>query len=104
MKVSFKHKLKRLLIKWKLLWFFQPIYEFLVYSSPGHKAREEKIKKDFMGFYSQFIKSGDLCFDVGACKGNRVEPFLELGAKVIAIEPQPRHADYLRKKFGKNSN
>lgn len=51
-------------------------------------------------FYSQFIKKESLCFDVGANKGNRTEIFLELGAKVVAVEPQQECYLYLQKKFG----
>jgi FkbM family methyltransferase len=40
-------------------------------------------------FYRQFIRSGDLCFDVGANVGGKTELFLALGAKVVAFEPQP---------------
>lgn len=55
--------------------------------------------KDMMRYYCQFIKSGDVCFDVGANNGNRTEIFLGLGAKVIAIEPQPVCIDILKKQF-----
>jgi FkbM family methyltransferase len=37
----------------------------------------------------QFVKAGDLAFDVGANIGNRTEILLSLGATVIAFEPQP---------------
>jgi len=57
-------------------------------------------KAERKNFYSQFIKSGDLCFDVGANRGNRTFVFLELGAKVVAIEPQKQCYDYLSKRFG----
>ena len=39
--------------------------------------------------YSQFIAPGDLCFDIGANAGSRTDSFLELGAQVVAVEPQP---------------
>jgi len=52
-------------------------------------------------FYSSFIKKGDLCFDVGANLGNRIEPLLQIEAKVIAIEPQKSCYDYLNNKYGK---
>jgi len=55
--------------------------------------RSRRKKKEF---YSQFITKGDLCFDVGANIGNRTEIFLKLGAKVIAIEPQPQCAGFLK--------
>jgi FkbM family methyltransferase len=39
-------------------------------------------------FYSKIISKGDLCFDVGAHVGVKTKRFLDLGAKVICIEPQ----------------
>ena len=56
-----------------------------------------------VGFYSNFISSGDLCFDIGANMGNRTEAFLELGAQVVAVEPQEQCLSTLRKKFQSNS-
>lgn len=51
-------------------------------------------------FYSQFIKEGDLSFDIGANVGNRVLPMLNLGAKVVAVEPQDKCAALLKQNFG----
>ena len=56
-----------------------------------------------VGFYSNFISSGDLCFDIGANMGNRTEAFLKLGAQVVAVEPQEQCLCTLRKKFQHNS-
>ena len=39
--------------------------------------------------YGSFIRSGDLVFDVGAHVGDRVASFRRLGARVVAVEPQP---------------
>ena len=50
-------------------------------------------------FYSNFINPGELCFDVGANIGNRVDAFLNIGAKVIAIEPQEACISILEKKY-----
>lgn len=50
-------------------------------------------------FYSAFISKGNLCFDIGANHGNRTELFWELGAKVIAVEPQNKCIIDLEKKF-----
>lgn len=55
-----------------------------------------------VGFYSQFVSSGDLCFDLGAHLGNRTRAWLGLGARVVAIEPQPLCVDWLRRWFGDN--
>lgn len=51
-------------------------------------------------FYGQFVGNNDLCFDVGANFGNRTQPLLELGTKVVAIEPQIECCKFLKKKFG----
>ena len=37
--------------------------------------------------YRQFVRSGDLVFDVGAHVGDRVASFRRLGARVVAVEP-----------------
>lgn len=61
----------------------------------GKPFNQRRLKR----FYSTFIKSGDLCFDVGAHLGNRTNAWLNLGAKVIALEPQPICIQFLKKKF-----
>ena len=47
-------------------------------------------------FYSEFVKSGDVVFDVGANLGNRSKVFLALEAQTIGFEPQPFCQDILR--------
>ena len=54
--------------------------------------------------FAQFIKKGDLVFDVGANIGQSLENFLPLGARVVAVEPQPNCISVLKKKFGNNKN
>ncbi|HLI22317.1 MAG TPA: FkbM family methyltransferase [Stellaceae bacterium] len=51
-------------------------------------------------FYRQFVRPGDLCFDIGAHLGDRTAHFLGLGARVVAVEPQPRFVAGLRRRFG----
>ncbi len=41
------------------------------------------------GFYAEFIRPGDLCFDIGAHVGDRIRAWLRLGARVVALEPNP---------------
>jgi FkbM family methyltransferase len=54
-------------------------------------------------FYSQFVAPGSLCFDVGAHVGNRVRCWRRLGARVVAVEPQPDFARLLRLLYGRDS-
>jgi FkbM family methyltransferase len=49
--------------------------------------------------YAAFLSPGDLAFDVGAHVGNHARCFAGLGARVIAIEPQPAFAAWLRRLF-----
>ncbi len=60
-------------------------------------------RRKLIRFYSQFISKGDLCFDVGANLGNRTRVFLELGANVVAVEPQDSCMKKLKKEYGNNS-
>jgi FkbM family methyltransferase len=65
-----------------------------------NKAEKEFVQKRIK-LYSQFLKKGDLYFDVGANLGNRIEPVLEIGGRVVAVEPQDVCYKYLVRKFGK---
>ncbi|WP_035851257.1 FkbM family methyltransferase [Cryptosporangium arvum] len=40
-------------------------------------------------FHATFVRPGDLVFDVGAHVGDRVASYRRLGARVVALEPQP---------------
>jgi FkbM family methyltransferase len=51
----------------------------------GHRRRAAAMDR----LYREFIKPGDLVFDIGAHVGDRIAAFRRLGAKVVAVEPQP---------------
>ena len=46
--------------------------------------------------HARFLRSGNLAFDVGAHVGDRTASFRRLGARAVAIEPQPALARTLR--------
>jgi FkbM family methyltransferase len=50
--------------------------------------------------FSHVCRPGSLVFDVGANLGQKTAIFLSLGARVVAIEPERRCCEYLRKRFG----
>jgi FkbM family methyltransferase len=54
--------------------------------------------------YRRFVKHGDLVFDIGAHVGDRVAAFRRLGARVVAVEPQPALATTLTMLYGRSSN
>ena len=46
--------------------------------------------------YARFVKPGDTVFDIGSHVGDRIGSFRRLGAKVVALEPQPDCAEVIR--------
>jgi FkbM family methyltransferase len=65
----------------------------------GIPLRARRLRK----LYGQFVQPGALCFDVGAHAGNRVRCWRQLGARVVAIEPQPDFVRILRWLYGGDS-
>ncbi len=53
--------------------------------------------------YRPFITPGDLVFDVGAHLGDRSVAFSALGARVVALEPQPQILPWLRRLVGRRA-
>lgn len=54
--------------------------------------------------YARFVRPGDLVFDIGAHVGDRVAAFRRLGARVVALEPQPGPARALRLLHGRDAS
>src|ERR1022692_566566 len=63
-----------------------------------------RVRREFTGLYRQFLTPGDLCFDIGANIGENSQVMLELGARVVAVEPQSESVEALRKRFAGNPN
>ena len=74
-----KRKVRALAVR---LGVFRPL-RALVFLMRGGSQHGEEIK-----FHRRFLKDGDLAFDVGANRGQSSEVFLDVGARVIAFEPQ----------------
>jgi FkbM family methyltransferase len=52
--------------------------------------------------YARFVAPGALAFDIGAHAGNRVRAFRSLGARVVAVEPQPDFVRLLQFLYGRD--
>jgi FkbM family methyltransferase len=65
----------------------------------GDPAREAALD----AFYRAFVTPGALVFDIGAHVGDRTACFRRLGARVIALEPQPDCAALLRDEFSRDA-
>lgn len=59
-------------------------------------------QRERIAFYRRFVRPGDLCFDIGAHLGNHTAAWLSLGARVVAVEPQPDFAAFLRRLYGRH--
>ena len=66
------------------------------YYVPGRAAALDE-------FQARFLGPGELGFDVGAHVGDRTASFRRLGARAVAVEPQPRLARLLRLLFGRDA-
>lgn len=65
------------------------------YYAPGRAAALD-------AFLGRFLGRGELGFDIGAHVGDRTASFRRLGARAVAVEPQPRLARLLRLLFRKD--
>ncbi|WP_081139070.1 FkbM family methyltransferase [Halomonas sp. BC2] len=61
-----------------------------IYWRPGRQRSLQRL-------YRPFIAPGDIAFDVGAHLGDRSAAFQALGARVIALEPQPALAKWFQR-------
>lgn len=52
--------------------------------------------------YGSMLSPGDLCFDLGSHVGSRVDALTSLSCRVVAVEPHPFLASYLRRRFAAN--
>lgn len=59
-------------------------------------------RRRMAAFYRQFLHPGDLAFDIGAHVGNRIRVFRRIGARVVAVEPQPDFVAVLRLLYGRD--
>jgi FkbM family methyltransferase len=60
----------------------------------GYRKESEFYRNLLQGF-----QSGDLIFDVGANHGSKTGTFLDLGARVVAVEPDESNQRILKEKF-----
>lgn len=57
-----------------------------------------------MEILKKIIRKGDICFDIGSNLGNKTQQMLDLGAKVISVDPQKECFRLLTERFGGNNN
>ena len=70
---------------------WRAIYDNLLYASLNTRMHR---------LFSRFIQPGDLVLDIGANVGKLTAVFMSLGARVVAVEPQPACVTTLKRRFG----
>ena len=65
------------------------------YGDRGRKTAMDQL-------YRGFVRPGDLVFDIGAHVGDRIGSFRRLGARVVALEPQPALGCVLSLLYGRD--
>jgi FkbM family methyltransferase len=66
---------------------------------PLRNIYEYSKKRALRDLHSQFIQPGSLIFDIGAHTGYYADSFLNLGANVVCVEPQPYCIQKLKRRF-----
>jgi FkbM family methyltransferase len=67
----------------------------IYYGSPARRRRMDRL-------HSQFVRRGDLVFDIGSHVGDRIASFHRLGCRIVAVEPQPPLVALLRALYGRS--
>ncbi len=83
---------KRLLRQWGLVRSL-----IIYYAQPWRRFQARR-------FYGQFIRPGDLCFDIGAHVGSRLSLWVGMGARCVAVEPLPHLMALLRRLYDAHPN
>lgn len=87
-------RLKRLAIASGLYRPLRYVYDRVI--SPG-RLEDYARNRALLG---SIVRPGQLCFDIGANIGDKLAPLIDLGARVVAVEPQPDCVAELRARFG----
>lgn len=75
---------------------YRPIYSVFERVCAPHRARE---RAAMLELYRSVVRPGDLVFDIGAHVGSRSDVFVKLGARVVAVEPNPECAWRIRARY-----
>jgi FkbM family methyltransferase len=78
------------------LGLFGPARKLYALTVGREAKRQRQLKR---AFFSRLLSPGDLVFDVGANLGSYAEIFASLGARVIALEPNPDCVSHIRRSY-----
>jgi FkbM family methyltransferase len=76
-----------------------PLYDLYWRFADPRLIADRRMEVDFYRKALRFVRKGDLIFDIGANDGTKSRIFLELGASVVAVEPDRANQAILKEKF-----
>lgn len=81
-------------------------FDFIYRRIKRHRLRshECELPQYVIHFFTEFLGSNDLVFDVGANHGSMAKVFRQLNTRVVAFEPQESCYDYLKSYFWGDKN
>jgi FkbM family methyltransferase len=77
-------------------------YDFYWRFADAALLNDRRLEVDFYSGVLKGFKTGDTVYDVGANLGHKTDIFLRLGAKVLAVDPDPTNISVLEQSFLKN--
>lgn len=72
-------------------------------SSVVRRLSRRRLHRKSLRLLQGLVRPGCLCFDIGANRGDTTALWLELGARVVAVEPQDENLELLGRRFGADS-
>src|SRR4051794_35900809 len=80
---------------------YSPLSEFAVETLTHKTLKSQKFYESFLGG-KELRNQSLLAFDIGANKGNKVKALINMGFKVIALEPEIKSLSTLHYRFNKD--
>lgn len=75
------------------------VYDAYWWIANPQLVRDSRAEARFYHSVLEGFQPGDLVFDVGANEGRKTRIFLQMGARVLAVEPDSRNQHVLRESF-----
>lgn len=79
---------------------YSRLSDFIVENATGRLKKSVSFYRSFLG---KSPGTGKLAFDIGANKGNKIAALLEMGFRIIALEPEKNSLSTLKWRFAKDN-
>ena len=94
-KLTIRNIAGTLAMKLHCYWLLRNVWDVIAGFTPEQQAMDKRLRV----LLGSFVKKGDLVFDIGANRGNYTRLLVDMGAKVIAVEPNVKLYKKLVRRF-----